>query len=1800
MNPNLPRYYLVALRTDRRFQTTKGTTPIRALVGVLSLWFAVAVPQAASGQSPTADSFNPGADGIVLSMAARSDGKVFIAGDFTTLGMQPHSRIGLLNPDGTPDAGFNPGASYYVASLVAQADGKILLGGWFDKLGGQTRNRIGRLNSNGTLDGGFNPGANNLVSSLAVQVDGKIVVGGWFASIAGQMRNGIARLSTDGTAEPGFNPGVNGTVNSLALQADGKILVAGNFASLGGQARNQIGRLNADGTLDMAFNPGANSMVVSLLVEGDGRILVAGTFTTLGGQPRNYIARLNPNGTVDAGFNPGANGSVLSLAEQTDGKILAGGNFTELGGQPRNYIGRLNPDGTVDTAFNPGADHFVRSLAVQADGRILVGGEFSLLAGQPRSRIGRLNNTDVATQSLNFSGSTITWLRGGASPLVWRTTFEATTNGMDWFGLGAGTPVPGGWQLSGISPPPGNTIRGRGYVSGGQYNTSGWFVETLAHRPWFLNNPASRTNNAGTTATFQGLAGGTEPLTYQWLKDGITLTDGGNIAGAATPMLAVTNVVGTDAGNYSLAVSNAEGIVTSAVASLTVIDPLITGQPIGQYREGGQSVSFSVAALGAMPLNYQWVKDGAIVPHGTSATLTLTNLQTVDAGLYSVIVSNAYGSLTSSGAFLTVNLAVVDTEFAEGANYDVTSLATQHDGKILVGGRFATLAGQPRDCIGRLYADGSLDPSFNPNPSYSLLLPGPDLDETSHAAAQQIVKGGAPASVLTLAVQTDGKILAGGSFTKLAGQPRSRIGRFNADGSLDSGFDPGADSDVNALAVQTDGRILVGGAFTTLGGQPRNYIGRLNADGTLDLGFDPGAGGVVNSLALQPDGRILAGGQFSKLGGQWRSFIGRLEADGSLDSSFDPGAAGLVNCLAVQADGRILAGGQFTKLGGQPRNFIGRLEADGSLDSSFNPGAQENYGSVVSLALQADGKILVGGTFTTLGGALRNNLGRLNPDGTPDLDFTPIASSSVLSLAVQTDGKILAGGHFTSLCGQPRNYLGRLNNTEPATQDLACDGPTVTWLRGGSSPEVWRTTFEVSTNGTNWSSLGTGVRVPGGWHLADLNLPDGARIRARGFVTGGYENGTSWFVETMLGAPTLVSQPVSQTNEAGTTVKFVVDGLGTEPLVWQWRKDGVGLSNNERVSGANTPFLRVGGVIGDDAGHYSVVLSNAEGSVTSLVATLTVHDPTITSQPVSQNREPGQSASLTVTAAGASPLAYQWWKEGVPLPQDTASTLSFTNLQGADAGRYFVVVSNGYGSVTSTAALLSINLAELDAGFDPGANDYVYSLAVQPDGKILAGGYLSSLGGQARGGFGRLNADGSLDLSFNPGAGGYVYALAVQVDGEILVGGSFTTLGGQPRNCIGRLNADGTLDTSFNPGASSVLRSLELQADGKILAGGYFTTLGGQPRNCIGRLNADGTLDASFNPGASAAVRSLALQADGKILAGGNFTTLGGQPRNYIGRLNADGSLDTSFNPGAGGYVYSLALQADGKILAGGNFIALGGQPCNYIGRLNADGTLDASFNPGASSPVLSLALQADGKILMGGYFTTVGGQPRKGIARLNANGTVDAGFNPEANFDVNSLAVQADGKIVAGGNFTTLGGRTRSRIGRLNNTESATQSLAYNGSAITWLRGGSSTEVSRTTFEVSTNATIWSALGQGDAIPGGWQLSDVFLPLSCTIRARGHLTGNGSSWFVESLAQVTSPPRPLILANDGLLGLSNGWFGFNVRGLNGQALVIEASTNLTNWIRLQTNTLGLDPFYFSDPGCTNFSWRFYRARLQP
>jgi hypothetical protein len=182
--------------------------------------------------------------------------------------------------------------------------------------------------------------------------------------------------------------------------------------------------------------------------------------------------------------------------------------------------------------------------------------------------------------------------------------------------------------------------------------------------PAITSLPASRTNDAGTTATFTVGATGSGTLSYHWFKNSASMNNGGKISGVTTATLKITNVLGADAAGYTVVVTNSVGSVTSAPpAFLIVNDPLLTGQPASRTNNAGDTTTFTASAIGTATLNYFWFRNGVLLNNGgkisgaTTAALTITNVLGGDGGNYTVVVSNSFGTVTNSPPAL---LAVVD------------------------------------------------------------------------------------------------------------------------------------------------------------------------------------------------------------------------------------------------------------------------------------------------------------------------------------------------------------------------------------------------------------------------------------------------------------------------------------------------------------------------------------------------------------------------------------------------------------------------------------------------------------------------------------------------------------------------------------------------------------------------------------------------------------------------------------------------------------------------------------------------------------------------------------------------------------------------------------------------------------------------------------------------------------------------------------------------------------------------------------------------------------------------------------
>ncbi|MBA0883383.1 HYR domain-containing protein [Flavobacterium undicola] len=719
----------------------------------------------------------------------------------------------------------------------------------------------------------------------------------------------------------------------------------------------------------------------------------------------------------------------------------------------------------------------------------------------------------------------------------------------------------------------------------------------------------------------------------------------------------------------------------------------------------------------------------------------------------------------------------------------------------------------------------------------------------------------------------------------------------------------------------------------------------------------------IKSIAIQSDGKIIVVGSFQSYKGAIENGIIRLNTDGSKDTTFNTGTGfdASLYAVALQADGKILVGGYFTKFQGANQNGLIRLNSDGSKDTSFNIGTgfiedKANFPSdatVRSITIQSDGKIIVGGDFIGFQGATENHLIRLNPDGSKDTTFN-IGSgfnSTVYTVTLQTDGKILVGGDFSKYQGLVQNYIIRLNP----------DGSEDTSFRIGMGFDSRVFTITLQNNGK--------ILVAGWFDNYDGKTQD-SLIRLN--IDGSKDTSFNVFKSNFYpgGVETVAVQ---------SDGKILIGGTFFPSNLLRLNADG----SLDSTFAAGTGFGGSNGI------HVNSIAIQSDGKI----------------------------------LVGGNFAFYQEIME-----------------------RYFIRI-NPDGSKDTTF--------HKGSGF----NNKVYTTSLQTDGKILVGGKFTTYLENPQKHLIRFNTDGSKDSSFNIGKGfnDSVYSTAQQSDGKIVVGGLFTTYQDVTQNYLTRLNADGGRDVSFDikTGFNGNVRGLTIQSDDKIIVNGEFTTYQGSSQNRLIRLNKDGSKDSSFNIGTGfdGSVLAVALQPDGRLIVGGNFKNYQGASQNYLIRLNPDGTKDTSFNIGTGfgsqytlGTIQTIVLQPDGKILVGGQFKYYQGNSNNYLIRLNSDGSKDTSFNIGTGFDyyIYSIVLQEDGKIIVAGGFVRFQEiYTYDRLARLNSDGSKDLSFNVGALFTLNfleefiysgdyipavySLNLQPDGKLIVGGGFTGYKGDNNS-----------------------------------------------------------------------------------------------------------------------------------------------------------------------------
>jgi len=941
-------------------------------------------------------------------------------------------------------------------------------------------------------------------------------------------------IETDGTLDTTFNAGIftNGLVLGSAYQSDGKLLIAGQFTRVNGAFRAGIARLNTDGTLDTLFDPGTGSDlgVGGVLVQPDGKILIWGFFQVFNDEAGvKSLVRLNSDGSTDTSFNVGHNlggttmfnlPSVYSVLLQPDGKIVVGGQFsfviTPTGTVNRSRVARFNSDGTLDPTFDPGVgavssqgeeNNFVFNLARQSigtnAGKIIIQGSFDSFDNHPAAGMARLN-TDGSFDSTFNPGTASGGFQSVFGILVQPDDRPVVFGVFDSFN---------GTACSDIV-----RLNTDGTVDGG-FHTAAF---TTYGDPTILFGGALQT-------------------------DGKILVSGDfhSLGAVTTNNVVRLNTDGTQDATFSATGSGPSGFQVSAVAIRPSDGKIFLG---GYFSTFGGQVRNNVALA-----NTDGTVDNTFAGLGGATDYNPNILAMVVQPDGKILVGGIFNSVsgTSHNNVLRLNPdSTVDSSFQVDTNKSTRALLLQPDGKVVIAGNFGEVNGVFRNRIARVNADGTLDLTFNP---------GTGADRIIRAVAQD----------------SAGNIFAGGDFSVFNGLPRLGLVKLTPTGAVDPAFNSaggGANQPrVNAIIPpDSAGHIVIGGGFTTYNGATAHRIARIDiTTGAIDSAFQAvvgnGFGGTVNALQEAPDGKYYAVGNFVSYQGSPRRLVARLNHDGTLDFDFEgPDIEGIMYSLALQ-NGKVYIGGDDFFSTNQ--SIMVRLTSTGAVDPSFNNLGfgivpANGYGQFIvnttAMAIQADGKLLVGGIFNRYNNIPRICLARLTgpltppppsptppppptptPTATPPGSPTPSPSATPATVLgnISTRGKVETGdntliGGFIVTGTQPKKVIVRAVGPSVPVPGALADpilelhaGILVisndNWRTGGQEAEIMATGIPPSNdlesaivatlpaNGATYTAVVRGVNDGTGIGLVEVYDLDStvdsklANLSTRGLVQTG-------------------------------------------------------------------------------------------------------------------------------------------------------------------------------------------------------------------------------------------------------------------------------------------------------------------------------------------------------------------------------------------------------------------------------------------------------------------------------------------------------------------------------------------------------------------------------------------------------------------------------------------------------------------------------------------------------------------------
>ena len=1143
-------------------------------------------------------------------------------------------------------------------------------------------------------------------------------------------------------------------------------------------------------------------------------------------------------GKVDPTFNPflGLRGKSNVVAAHSGGKILVAGSFAKS-------IARLNSDGTIDTSFDTGLGGLsssspasISAIAVGADGKkIFVAGRFTHFDGSPRPGLVVLDAT------------------GRVDP-----TF-APAFGLD--GVAGQLPV-----VRSMVPLPDGGVLIAGYFGGINGVPKGRLARLTANGSVDPNfNPGG---TGATTAPEEGTA-------YADLNS-VRLQPDGKIL-----------IVGH--------FTSYNGVPRPSVARL-----LPNGQLDTTFTPEAYRGSYTVVSWGSDP-NVPDISDVVVQPDGKivfggDVTYAGSNSCT-DCSKKTVIRVNSDGSLDGTfGKALSISAGSIALESG------IAAIALDAGGKLLIGGSLQGYgpSGQTSESAVRLNSDGTFDGAFQARGvagiSSLVTLAGQVVAVSDRAAIRLASDGsrdagfvadpaiGLDGEVTGFITQPSGKIVLMGNFGAINSFTRRGLARVLADGTLDLSFNPGdgagvfgslPDRRVNTICAGLDGAMFVNVGFTEPDPPfaPRHLsrIARVLSDGTIDPSFAGGTDGPgtatifgrVGSIAVYTNGKIVVGG--SDIG------IRRYNQNGTVDASFNYSAFTPGTGVAVQ---RYNASEKVVALARVEGRSVIRLLDSGAMDTSFAVVTADS--DPTSLRVAPDGKLYLGGNFSTFNGQTRYRVVRLHPDGTVDTSFsvgTTLNSLGTISLGdVNADGTITVIGYSS-----PQTHIRRLRTN--GTIDPAFN---VDVLTTGNIYVVGSSSGGTTLVGGNFSVVNGVARS-----FAARLLSDGTIDKS--FVVG-------------LGSPKIRSIIAEPRGAAATAEKIIVGGDFTT---------AAGVPANAlarlRTDGSLDPTFKPPFQPGD---AVQALARRSDGAI--LAAALEVSNTAAvppddasngamprTSRSAKERPDAGSKVKNPIRNCVSLDGSFDpSFNNGNP---DGVGTNGITHALALQSLGEKILVAGEFTELNEEGGFLNIGRLNadgtLDGSFRPTANLPVRAVAVHPtNSKTVLGGDFTQVNGVAANRIVRLRVDGSIDPDFVPGAGanGPVTALVLQSDDRTVLGGNFTTVQGSTRAGLARLQSNGTLDPAFQPGAitrtagTPVIASIIQESEsGKLIVGGLFDAIGSVARHNVARLNTDGSVDPTFDPGAGPddIVHALALQADRKPLLGGAFTKVDVFARNAAARL---------------------------------------------------------------------------------------------------------------------------------------------------------------------------------------------------------------------------------------------------------------------------------------------------------------------------